>query len=199
MQGRASQVTDLGDGTVLRRGGDPEREARLMALAAAHGVRVPRVLELHGDAMVMERIDGPTMEAALRRRPWRLRRQVDALARLHAQVHRVPLDGASLLHLDLHPQNVLLATEGPVLIDWTNARSGDPALDVALTWLILATSGGLGGRLLAMAFRSRVGRDIIRAGLAEARTFRLADPNVTDAERARVLRIALDETNGVRG
>ena len=188
MQGRASQVSDLGDGTVLRRGGDPEREAMLMALAAAHGVRVPRVLELRGDAMVMERVDGPTMDAALRRRPWRLRRQVEVLARLHARVHRVPLDGASLLHLDLHPQNVLLAADGPVLIDWTNARAGDPAADVALTWLILATSGGLGGRVLAAAFRSRVGADAIHAGLWEARAFRLADPNVTDAERARVLR-----------
>lgn len=190
MQGRASHVTDQGDGTVLRTGGDPEREARLMALAASHGVRVPRVLEVRPDAMVLQRIDGPTMDAALRRRPWRLGQQVDILARLHEQVHRVPLDGATLLHLDLHPQNVLLATDGPVLIDWTNARAGEPATDVALTWLILATSGGLGGRLMARAFRGRVGAGPIRAGLAPARAFRLDDPNVTDAERSRVRHVS---------
>lgn len=190
MHGRASHISDLGNGTVLRLGGRPEQEARLMALAAAHGIRVPRVHEVRPDGLVLERITGRTMGAELRRRPWRLRRHVDALARLHEQVHRVPLDGASLLHLDLHPENVLLAPDGPVLIDWTNAGSGDPAQDVALTWLILATSGGPPGRLLAGVYRSRVGVPVLEAGLAAAKAYRLADPNVTDAERARVRRAA---------
>ena len=191
MRGRASSISDLGDGTVLRIGGRPELEARMMALAATHGIRVPRVHEVRPDALVVERIAGRTMGDDLRRRPWRMGRHVDVLARLHERVHRVPLDGQWLLHLDLHPENVMLDADGPVLIDWTNARSGDPAQDVALTWLILATSGGLPGRVMAGRYRSRVGLALIRDGLAEAKAFRLADPNVTDAERARVRRAEL--------
>ena len=130
-RGRASTVTDLGDGTVLRTGGDPEREAGLMGIAAAHGIRVPRVVAVRPDALLLERIEGPTMADRLRRRPWQAAAQVAALASLHERLHRVPLDGATLLHLDLHPENVLLGPDGPVLIDWTNARSGRAVTDVA--------------------------------------------------------------------
>jgi aminoglycoside phosphotransferase (APT) family kinase protein len=83
---------------------------------------------------------------------------------------------------------VLLARGGPVVIDWTNAHAGDPDADVAMTWVILETSAGLPGRLLARLFRSRVGRDTIVRGLAGARAFRLGDPNVTEAEKNRVRR-----------
>jgi len=187
MRGRASEVTDLGDGTVLRVGGDPEREARLMELARTHGVRVPRVVQVRPDALVLERIDGGTMAARLLRRPWEVARQVGVLVALHDRVHRVPLDGAMLIHRDLHPENVLFAPDGPALIDWTNAGPGDPAMDLALTWLILETSAGIPGRVLAWLFRRRVGAEPIRRGLEAARAYRLADPNVTDVERRRVL------------
>jgi aminoglycoside phosphotransferase (APT) family kinase protein len=64
------------------------------------------------------------------------------LADLHARLHTVPSRSGSpderLLHLDLHPANVLLTARGPVLIDWTNATDGPPDLDVALTAVILA-------------------------------------------------------------
>ena len=82
----------------------------------------------------------------------------------------------------------MVSRSGPVVIDWTNAHGGDPQADVALTWIILATSAGLPGRLLAHLYRSSAGRDVVRAGLDGARAFRLADPNVTDAERALVRR-----------
>jgi aminoglycoside phosphotransferase (APT) family kinase protein len=191
MRGRASSVIDQGDGTVLRTGGDPEREAALMALAAAGGIRVPRVHEVRPDALVLERIDGRTMSAEVLRRPWTVGAQVGTLADLHQRLHRIPLDGRRLLHLDLHPENVMIASDGPVVIDWTNARAGDPAMDVALTWLILATSGGWPGRVVAGMFRRRVGEEAVRAGLPAARDFRLADRNVTDAER-RAVRRAVD-------
>jgi aminoglycoside phosphotransferase (APT) family kinase protein len=191
MHGRASQVSELGEGAVFRLGGDPEREAHLMALARRHGFPVPRVLEVRQDGLVLERIDGPTMSRAILRRPWLARRHAAALADLHGRLHRIPLDGASLLHLDLHPENVMLSAAGPVVIDWTNARSGNAAHDVALTWLILATSGGLPGRVLAGLFRRRTGTDVIRLGLPAAAAFRLADPNVTHAERQRVARTRL--------
>lgn len=186
MRGRASTVTDLGDGTLLRTGGDPEREARLMALAASRGVPVPRVLEVRGDGLVLEHVQGGTMADALRRRPWRMRTEAAILASLLDAIHAVPLDGEALLHLDLHPENVLCGPDGPVVIDWTNARAGEPSMDVALTWVILVTSGGAPGRVLGALFRRRVGGAILEAGLHAARAYRMADPNVTGAERARV-------------
>jgi len=192
-RGRASTVTDLGDGTVLRTGGDPQREAVLMGLAAEHGLRVPRVEQVRHDGLVLERIDGPTMAKRLVRRPWQAHVQVAILASLHERLHRVPLDGGSLLHLDLHPENVMLSPAGPVLIDWTNARSGRAEEDVALTWLIMETSGGLPGRVLARMFAGRAGTETIRRGLGAAREFRLADPNVTDAEGTRVRRARIHD------
>src|SRR6266508_5010925 len=75
--GRASEIVDLGDGRVLRRfkdGGRPEREAAIMEHARAYGFAVPHVLEVLSDGLVLERVDGPTMLAALRRGPWRAAR-----------------------------------------------------------------------------------------------------------------------------
>ncbi|HEX7195368.1 MAG TPA: phosphotransferase [Candidatus Limnocylindria bacterium] len=189
MRGRASHVTDLGNGTVLRMGGDPGREAQIMEHARAHGYPVPVVRELREGGMVLDRIDGPTMAAHLRRHPWQLRQLIGLLADLHHRLHAISYGDGSLVHFDLHPDNVMLAGGGPMVIDWTNAHGGDPDADVALTWLILETSAGLPGRLAARVFRSRVGSDTVLRGLAAATLFRLADPNVTLAEKDRVRRI----------
>jgi aminoglycoside phosphotransferase (APT) family kinase protein len=46
-------------------------------------------------------------------------------------------DGDAVLHGDFHPANVILAAEGPVVIDWIDASRGDQAGDVARTlWLL---------------------------------------------------------------
>jgi serine/threonine protein kinase len=189
-QGRASSVTDLGDGTVLRTGGRPQAEARMMELARSHGFPVPRVHEVRSDGLVLERIDGPTMGDEIRRRPWRGGRNVRALAELHERLHRIPFDGATLVHFDLHPDNVLMSPSGPVVIDWTNAHGGDPKSEVAMTWLILATSAGLPGRVLAALFKRQVGHQVVARGLDGASAFRLDDPHVSDTERSRVRRLS---------
>jgi tRNA A-37 threonylcarbamoyl transferase component Bud32 len=145
--GRASEIFDLCDGRVLRRfraSGDPEREALVMGHAHRHGYPVPRVLGVSPDALVLDRIEGPTMLDELRRRPWTLRPHASLLAQFHERLHEIAAPsslaavsaGDRLLHLDLHPDNVILSRGGPFVIDWTNARRGDPALDVALTWVI---------------------------------------------------------------
>lgn len=154
-----------------------------MRLAAEHGIRVPRVVDVRTDGLVLERIDGVTMAQALASHATGDLQQAATLADLHERLHHVPLDGSSLLHLDLHPQNVILEAAGPVLIDWTNARAGPPELDLAMTWLILITSGGAPGRALAEHFLRLVGVERIRAGLPDAKAFRIADRNVTDVER----------------
>jgi len=191
--GRASEISDLGDGRVLRRGGNPEREARVMAHASANGYRVPQVFEVGANALVLERIDGPTMLDDLWRRPWRLARHAATLARLHRELHEIDappeLGEGRLLHMDLHPENVMLSPTGPVVIDWTNARAGDRALDVAMTWVIGATSGGVPGRLFVRTFLTHFDRTEIRRALPAAGEIRIADPNVTDEEREAVRRL----------
>lgn len=192
--GREADILDLGDGTVLRRyrgTGFPEREGMVMEHARHHGFPVPRVVEIREDALVLERVDGPTMLRDLLRRPWRRRRYMKVLADLHRQLHRIEApaelaavgSGGTLIHLDFHPDNILLSPSGPVVIDWTNARRGDPALDVALTWVIAATSGGPLGRLGVRAYLAEFDISEIRRALSAAAARRIDDPNVTDRER----------------
>ncbi len=62
--GRAADLFDLGDGTVLRRyrtARDSASEARLMQWLFEAGYPVPRVHRSNGPDLVMDRIDGPTM------------------------------------------------------------------------------------------------------------------------------------------
>lgn len=207
--GRAAEVFDLGDGTVLRRyrrDHDVEREARLMRWLADAGVRVPAVHAAEGRDLVMERIEGPTMLEDLEHRPWMILRQGRLLAELQRDLAslvapdwvrhdpRVP-DGPSVLHLDLHPMNVLLAPDGPVLIDWTNAGRGDPLFDAAVTVAVMSSfevhhpRDVVARRLLVGAFARRRGRRALRAHLGAACELRMQDPAVTDAERAQLDRL----------
>ena len=60
----------------------------------------------------------------------------DERAEAAALLERQPV-GAALLHGDLHPGNVLLGPDGPVVIDWFDAAVGHPVADVARTMLLL--------------------------------------------------------------
>ena len=132
-----------------------------MGYLASHGYPVPAVEELSDDGLdlVMQRIDGPSMVEELGRAPWTVRRQADTLAMLHKQLHGIPApsflppapmsQGSSILHLDLHPLNVILGSAGPVVIDWTSACVGHPDADVALAWLLMSAGDIPGGKLKA--------------------------------------------------
>lgn len=205
--GRAAEVFDLGDGTVLRRyrsDHDTALEARLMRWLHDGGYPVPRVLSASGREMVMQRIDGPTMLADMGNRPWRIGRHLRLLAALQRSlgeltapdwlpaVPHVPA-GDAVLHLDLHPLNVLLSPAGPVVIDWTNTARGPAGFDVATSYVVLATSSvdlvreRLGRR---WAVRSFVGASDDHAEFViAAAERRLLDPNVTAEERARIRRL----------
>lgn len=60
----------------------------------------------------------------------------DELDEALALLDRQPI-GAALLHGDLHPGNVLLGRDGPVVIDWFDATVGHPVADAARTTLLL--------------------------------------------------------------
>jgi len=149
--GRDSEIFEYGPGLVLRRSRNRrsmEKEAKVMGYVARHAYPVPRFEEISADGseLVMERIDGVTMLEALSRQPWTLRRHASVLAALHDRLHEIPgppwLDpflagGDCLVHLHLHPLNVILSPKGPVLIDWSNAARGAGPADVALTWLVM--------------------------------------------------------------
>jgi Ser/Thr protein kinase RdoA (MazF antagonist) len=207
--GRAADVFDLGDGTVLRRyrsDHDSGPEGRLMAWLAARGVAVPLVHRADGRDLVMDHVVGPSMLDDLQRRPWRLRRHARTLAELQRSINDVEApdwlsagtagpDGSGIVHGDLHPMNVILGPDGPVVIDFTNATRGPATFDAAMSYLLMSTfetSGAidrLGQRLLVAAFRRSRGREIVDAGLVAACRFRLADVNVTIGERERVGRL----------
>jgi Ser/Thr protein kinase RdoA (MazF antagonist) len=42
-----------------------------------------------------------------------------------------------LCHGDMHPSNVLLAADGPMIVDWFDASRGDPVADIARSSLLL--------------------------------------------------------------
>jgi aminoglycoside phosphotransferase (APT) family kinase protein len=132
---------------VLRRyreGWDVAGEAAVMGHVAAYGFPVPVVHSAAGADLVMERLDGPTMLAAIAVGAVGIEECARTLADLHVRLHALPTRGGSgdgahrVLHLDLHPDNVMLTSRGPVVIDWRNAAEGPPDLDVAMSALIMA-------------------------------------------------------------
>ena len=149
--GRTADVYAIGQGRVLRRYRVPidvRAEAELMTYLAGAGYPVPAVYDAAGTDLVMERLEGRDMLADLGARPWRARRHGRTLAALHDRLHAIEAPpglrsfgpGDRVLHLDLHPANVMLTTRGPVVIDWVNGRAGAPGADVAMAYLIMATS-----------------------------------------------------------
>ena len=54
-------------------------------------------------------------------------------------------DGACVYHGDFHPGNVILSTRGPVIVDWPNACSAHPAVDIARTLVLLRYQGSSPG------------------------------------------------------
>ena len=164
-KGRDGDIFEFGDGLVLRRARDGrsiEHEARIMRYAADHGYPVPEVHDVraNGSEIIIQRIDGPLMMEPMAKRPWTIPRYASLLADLHDQLHEIPAPdwlgqssdgGDRLVHLDLHPLNVLLSAGGPVVIDWSNAARGEALSDVALTYVLLTCPRMPGPRLLQIA------------------------------------------------
>jgi len=146
---------------------------------------------------------------AISRRPWTLARHAKVLADLHRRVHELPAPswlpqhpdgGDRIVHLDLHPLNVLYGQHGPVLIDWPNAMRGHAETDLAQTWLIvegsetsdqgfIARVGAPLKRLLASRVIREFDRDAIIPFLRPVAEARARDRNVRPREVQAMLRI----------
>jgi Ser/Thr protein kinase RdoA (MazF antagonist) len=211
--GRWTDVYELGPDRVLRRYRDPSGmppwEAAVMRHVRAHGVPAPEVLEVNGSDIVLERVHGPTMLEDLANRPWRLGEHVRTLVELHRLVHQVPAltglpapfgDAECLLHLDLHPANVIVSSNGPVLLDWQGAVLGPAAADLAHTYLLLVTSTipgswhqravtRLGQSLFAAIFRTAAGPAAIDSRLDPVARHRLTNPTLLPREERRIRRL----------
>ncbi|MBK6014420.1 phosphotransferase [Streptomyces sp. MBT53] len=197
--GRTADVYEIDDAWVLRRNredwGDAAAEGAVMEHVRAYGYPVPRVRIRPGDSaasrtdLVMERLTGPTMVEALTAGAIDAREAGTVLAALLRRLHTIPgrRPGTRVLHLDLHPENVLLTPAGPHVIDWGTAEDGDPGLDWGLSAIILAQVAvddlpiaGPAREVLAALLADPA--DLTQAGLAEARRRRAANPTMTAHE-----------------
>jgi len=152
---RGASGSAWSDGRVVLRVGPRVAAEAHAATAAAGHVPVPAVLgrlELDGTAAVLlERVPGrPAGELAVAS-PLAGAAAGRACGALHDALAEVPCppgvrdapDAACgdrrLLHLDLHPFNVLVDDDGAPtgVVDWANAAGGDPELDRARTWSLL--------------------------------------------------------------
>lgn len=188
--GRASDVYEIDEAWVLRRArdghGDALAEAAVMERVRGHGYPVPRVRAADSSRteLVMERLHGPTVLAAFGAGRIGAREAGEVVAGLLRRLHALP---GRVVHLDLHPDNVMLAPDGPYVIDWANAEEGDPGLDRGMSAVILAQVA-VGDTPLAAPARAMLSGLLADAsrlteeGLAAARRRRALNPTMSPAE-----------------
>lgn len=213
--GRDADIFEYGPGLVLRRsreGHSMTGEARIMEHVRGQGYPVPAIDEISDDGLdiVMERIEGLDMVATMAKRPWTIPRQGRLLAELHVHLHELSAPdwlreapvgrGDRLVHLDLHPLNVIIGPRGPVVIDWANASRGDPVVDVALAWVLMAAGSVPTGRLISAVLgraRSALVKNFLRSfdigelrrTLRDVVDWKVGDPHMSTDEQARMWRL----------
>ncbi|MFD6434936.1 phosphotransferase [Streptomyces venezuelae] len=158
----------------------------------------------------MRRLTGPTMAQSAMAGELSPEEAGTMIGTLLRQLHALP--GRSpeapphhrVLHLDLHPENILITSDGPMVIDWATAEEGPPGLDRAMSALILAEvvvadgPAAAGSRVALAALlaefgdgefgkveKAEVGR-CPKGQLARARARRAANPTLGSAEIARL-------------
>lgn len=201
-----------GPGEVLRRYRTPrdtEREVAAMEYAREEGYPAPSARALNDTDIVMTRLVGRTMLEDMMERPWRMARHAKTLAGLLDRLHAMPAPpwlpaplgaGDAVLHLDLHPENVILTRDGPFVIDWPNTARGPAAADVAHTWLVLGCSlppdnvlkrvVTLGGRRLFLAlFLRHYRRADLRRHLSAVADYRIANRTLPPGELESIRRV----------
>ena len=222
--GRDCDIFECGSGLVLRRSRHARSQAtegRTTDYVRQQGYPAPAVEEISDDGvdLVLERVEGPSMVAAIGRRPWTLSQHGRLLADLHLRLHAIPAPewipvapcgGGDLLHLDLHPLNVIMANSRPVVIDWSNAARGEGDVDVALAWILIASGDipfgrvkaavlGRGRALLVNSFLRGCDRAAARRYLREVVEWKVKEPNMTESERGAMWELANRHGDPVTG
>ncbi len=219
--GRDGDIYEFGPGLVLRRaksGRVIEQEAQTIAYAHEHGYPVPQIHDVlsGGTEIVMDRIEGPMMADEMLRQPWKMPRYCRELADLHDRLHVIPapewlpdLGGDRLVHLDLHPLNVMMTASGPIVIDWPNAARGDALLDVGVTFMLLTCPRIPGSDLLnrvlrpargamGRAFTKRYRGPELDVQLVNAAALKSLDANMAPDEVANIERAGAQRRHGSR-
>jgi aminoglycoside phosphotransferase (APT) family kinase protein len=183
-RGLDGAIYEYGPGLVLRQSFEPrnvEDEARLMQYLEAEGYPVPHVADVaeDGTAIVMERLDGVMLMDQMAKRlrfTAGLRLTRELLDRLHLiaapEWLREFEPGGRVLHLDLHPMNIMMTSRGPVVIDWANGAAGDPLTDVAMTYVLMVgpqMPAPLPVRALLHPARIALGRAHLRSYRSDSR------------------------------
>jgi len=197
--GRTADVYELDETWVVRRYreryGDAAAEALIMEHVRGHGYPVPGVRAATRSDLVMERLTGPTMLEALLEGQFGVQEAGAMLARLLRHLHALPArrsddPAVRVLHLDLHPLNVIMTVDGPKVIDWANAEEGSPGLDWGTSAVILAQVAVVGEpavegvpELLAALLAGQEGTSALtEEGLTEALRRREANPTMSGRE-----------------
>ena len=198
------------------------QEARVMEYVRGQGFSVPAVEEVSEDGldMVIERIEGPDMVAMMGSRPWAIPHLGRMLADLHHGLHELAAPawledapvgrGVGLLHLDLHPLNVMMGPRGPAVIDWARACRGDPDVDVAIAWILMASGEVPAGRFMRMvlgraraalvkSFLGSFDIDAVRLRLRDVVEWKVADPHISAPEQARMWQLVHASGGGTCG
>ena len=116
----------------------PSMEAQLLSEPASLAKNTRMLAELQATIHA----SGP-MPGVLRQRE-QLKRKIhaaqglsqDQVDKLIEALEALP-DGDRLCHGDMHPANVILTAEGPVVIDWIDATVGSPLADVTRSAVIM--------------------------------------------------------------
>ncbi|MBW8703818.1 hypothetical protein MBT84_29915 [Streptomyces sp. MBT84] len=145
--GRTADVYEIDGAWVLRRYRDgwcdAAAEAAVMDHVRGHGCPAPGVRTATRGDLEMERLSGPTMPEAMLQGRLGPQEAGELPARLLRDLHALPARDSSdpavrVLHLDLHPLDVIMTAEGPKVIDRATAEEGAPGLDRGMSAVILA-------------------------------------------------------------
>jgi|TARA_B110000444_G_scaffold247992_1_gene271340 aminoglycoside phosphotransferase (APT) family kinase protein len=189
------------------------READAIKIVRASKYPAPNIVGEPADgSIILEKLEGSTMLKDLTSKPWRIHRHAKTLAQLHRKLGDIEAPsswaqvcpGSSVLHLDLHPGNVFITTDGPVVVSWNTVARGSVSFDAAFTYVMLRTGEtdsklfahlaiNIFRKTFAQFFARAFGKEQIERYLREAAELRLLNTNLSATERERVFALARGE------